>query len=67
MPRPDLDGYTLVDVVVRGRNFHPRIELAGSIQNLFDTRYADPSPLGGLPGDYPRPGRAAFVKLKYRF
>ena len=63
----DLDGYTLVDVVVRGRNFHPRIEVAGSIQNLFDTRYADPSPLGGLPGDYPRPGRAVFVKLKYRF
>ena len=66
-PRPDLDGYSLVDVVVRGRNFHPRIEVAGSIQNLFDTRYADPSPLGGLPGDYPRPGRAVFVKLKYRF
>jgi len=66
-PRADLDGYTLVDVVVRGRNFHPRFEVAGSIQNIFDTRYADPSPLGGLPGDYPRPGRAAYLKLKYRF
>ena len=66
-PRADLDGYTLVDVVVRGRNFHPRLEVAGSIQNLFDARYADPSPLLGLPGDYPRPGRAAFVKVKYRF
>jgi outer membrane receptor protein involved in Fe transport len=65
--RADLGGYTLVDVVVRGRNFHPRIEVAGTIQNLFDARHADPSPLGGLPGDYPRPGRAAFVKLKYRF
>jgi iron complex outermembrane receptor protein len=66
-PRPDLDGYTLVDVVVRARNFHPRLELAGSIQNLFDVRYADPSPLGGLPDDYPRPGRAVFLKVKYRF
>jgi iron complex outermembrane receptor protein len=65
--RPDLDGYTLVDLVVRGRNFHPRLEVAGSVHNLFDTRYADPSPLRGLPGDYPRPGRAVFVKLKYRF
>ena len=65
--RPDLEGYTLVDVVVRGRNFHPRIEVAGTLQNLFDTRYADPSPVGGLPGDYPRPGRSFFVKMKYRF
>ena len=65
--RPDLDGYSLVDLVVRGRNFHPRIEVAGSLNNIFDTRYFDPSPLGGLPGDYPRPGRAAFVKIKYRF
>jgi iron complex outermembrane receptor protein len=66
-PRPDLDGYTLVDLVVRGHNFHPRIEVAGSLHNLFDVRYSDPSPPGGLPGDYPRPGRAVFVKIKYRF
>jgi iron complex outermembrane receptor protein len=66
-PRPDLGGYTLVDLVVRARNFHPRLELAGSLQNLFDVRYADPSPLGGLPDDYPRPGRAVFLKVKYRF
>ena len=65
--RADLGGYSLVDLVVRGRNFHPRLEVAGEVQNLFDARYADPSPLGGLPGDYPRPGRAVFVKLKYRF
>ena len=65
--RPELEGYTLVDVTVRGRNFHPKIELAGIVQNLFGTRYADPSPVGGLPGDYPRPGRAIFLKLKYRF
>jgi iron complex outermembrane receptor protein len=65
--RADAEGYTLVDVVVRGRNFHPRIEVAGSVHNLFDVRYVDPSPRGGLPGDYPRPGRAVFLKLKYRF
>jgi outer membrane receptor protein involved in Fe transport len=66
-PRPELEGYTLVDVIVRGRNFHPKIEVAGAVQNLFGTRYADPSPVGGLPGDYPRPGRSIFLKLKYRF
>jgi iron complex outermembrane receptor protein len=66
-PRPDLDGYTLVDVVVRGRNFHPKIEFVATVHNLFDTRYSDPSPWGGLPGDYPRPGRAILVKGKYRF
>jgi iron complex outermembrane receptor protein len=65
--RPDAGGYTLVDVVVRGRNFHPRLEVAGSVHNLFGVRYVDPSPWGGLPGDYPRPGRALDLKLKYRF
>jgi iron complex outermembrane receptor protein len=65
--RPDLDGYTLVDVALRGRNFHPRIEVVATIHNLFDTKYSDPSPIGGLPGDYPRPGRAILLKGKYRF
>jgi hypothetical protein len=43
------------------------VEFAGVVHDLFDTRYFDPSPAGALPGDYPRPGRSVFVKLKYRF
>jgi outer membrane receptor protein involved in Fe transport len=65
--RSDLDGYSLFDLVVRARNFHPRWEIVGTVQNLFDTEYFEPSPLGGLPGDYPRPGRGVFVKARYKF
>ena len=66
-PRADLGGYTLVDLVVRGRNFHPRLEVAGAIQNLFDTRYADPSPARRaarrLPAAGPRGVRQAEVQV----
>jgi iron complex outermembrane receptor protein len=66
-PRPDVGGYGLLDLVVRGRNFHPRFEVSASLHNLLGEDYVDPSPLWGLSGDYPRPGRSAFVKVRYRF
>jgi iron complex outermembrane receptor protein len=65
--RPDLKGYTLVDMVARVYNFHPALELNAVVHDLFGREYFDPSPLGGLPGDYPRPGRSVFVKAKVRF
>jgi hypothetical protein len=65
--RGDLGGYGLFDVVLRGRNFHPALEVSAVVRDLFDAGRFDPSPLGGLPGDYPRLGRTAFVKVKYRF
>ena len=65
--RPELGGYSLFDVVARLHNFHPRLELSAVVRDLFGQDYFDPSPLGGLPGDYPRTGRAIFVKAKYRF
>jgi outer membrane cobalamin receptor len=66
-PRPELDGYSLFDVVARIHNFHPALELSAVVRDLFGTDYFDPSPLGGLPGDYPRAGRSIFIKAKYRF
>jgi iron complex outermembrane receptor protein len=65
--RAELGGYSLVDVVARAHNFHPALELSAVVHDLFGQEYFDPSPLGGLPGDYPRPGRSIFVKVKYRF
>ena len=65
--RADLDGYALFDLNFRLQNFHPRIEAAGAVHNLFGTRYSDPALAAGLPGDYPRPGPTVFVKVKYRF
>jgi outer membrane receptor for ferrienterochelin and colicins len=66
-PRPELGAYSLVDVVARVHNFHPALELSAVAHDLLGREYFDPSPRGGLPGDYPRPGRSFFVKAKYRF
>ena len=41
--------------------------MSAVVRDLFGTDYFDPAPLGGLPGDYPRPGRSLFIKAKYRF
>jgi iron complex outermembrane receptor protein len=65
--RADLEGYALFDLAFRVENFHPRLEVAGVVHDLFDAKYFDPSLAAGLPGDYPRPGRSIFVKLRYRF
>jgi hypothetical protein len=54
-------------MVARVYNFHPALELNAVVHDLFGREYFDPSPLGGLPGDYPRPGRSVFVKAKVRF
>ncbi|HEV7503240.1 MAG TPA: TonB-dependent receptor, partial [Vicinamibacteria bacterium] len=66
-PRPDLGGYSLVDLVARIHNFNPALELSAVVHDLFGQDYFDPSPLGGLPGDYPRSGRTVLIKAKYRF
>ncbi len=65
--RPDRDGYALFDLAARIHNFHPALELSAVVRDLFGTDYFDPAPRGGLPGDYPRPGRSLFIKAKYRF
>ena len=48
----------------------PAPEVATVVQTLrdaFDEGPHDPSPRGGLPGDYPRSGRAFFVQAGYKF
>jgi iron complex outermembrane receptor protein len=65
--RPDMKGYALFDVALRATGFHPSLELAALVQNLFDTEYFDPAPQAGLPGDYPRPGIGFSIKARYKF
>ncbi len=66
--RADVDGYALVDLVVRTRTLLDRFELSAQLQNAFDVVYVDPSPaVYGVPGDYPRAGRAFLVRARYRF
>ena len=43
------------------------LDVGVTIRNLLDEEYFDPSPLLGVPGDYPRPGRSLLVHAKYRF
>jgi iron complex outermembrane receptor protein len=65
--RPELDGYALLNLGVRLRDFYKGLSVSGEVQNAFDKEYFDPSPFNGVPGDYPRPGRSVFVKAAWKF
>jgi len=65
--RQPVPGYGLVNLHLRARNVVKTLELSLTLSNLLGTRYADPAPLGGLPGDYPRPGRTALLNAAYVF
>jgi iron complex outermembrane receptor protein len=64
--RPPVPAYGVVNLNVRVKELFDRLEVAGTIGNLFDKRYVDPAPLV-LPGDYPRPGRNGLVTVTYKF
>jgi outer membrane receptor protein involved in Fe transport len=68
-PRPDLEGYTTVDLTLRHRRVRDRWELAFSVRNLFDADAREPSPAGlppSIPNDLPLAGRSYFGELRYR-
>jgi outer membrane receptor protein involved in Fe transport len=60
---PRLPAHALLNLVVRLRNLKG-FDLSATGTNLLDTQYAEPGP---IPGKYPRPGRAFFVRAGYRF
>jgi outer membrane receptor protein involved in Fe transport len=66
-PRPEVASRGLLSLTVRARRLFRTLEIWGAVYNLFDESYVDPSPPGGVPGDYPRPGRSAFINASYRF
>ena len=65
--RHDLPSYALVNLTLIGRNFMDNLEIKGSVFNLFDKSYEDPSPKNTIPTDHPQPGRSFNVELQYRF
>ncbi len=66
--RPDLRGYGLVNLTLRARNLlRSRLEVDLLARNLFDRRYADPAPANGVVDDYPRPGRALYLRMTCGF
>jgi outer membrane receptor for ferrienterochelin and colicins len=66
-PRPASDGFALFDLNFRAPALYKKLEMALRFANLFGAEYADPAPLGGVPGDYPRPGRSVFASAAWRF
>jgi iron complex outermembrane receptor protein len=66
--RPELGGYGALRLSAR-RVFldSRRLEVRLVLTNALDQGYRDPAPAWGVPGDYPRPGRAVYIDAKYRF
>ncbi|KPJ96159.1 MAG: hypothetical protein AMJ55_02520 [Gammaproteobacteria bacterium SG8_15] len=77
--RPDLDGYSVLDVTLNMFNLGLRnLNLRTGIKNLFDNDIVYPAPLVSFPpgtpqlrpayqNDYPQSGREIFLQLDYTF
>jgi iron complex outermembrane receptor protein len=66
-PRPPVAGSGLFDLNLRSKKLYRTLQLTLTARNLLDKTYFDPSPLGGVPGDYPRAGRSILVTASYKF
>ena len=67
--RPNLEGYTLVDLTLRhSPALHDgKLEFAGSVRNLFDANAYEPSLSPGLiPNDFPLAGRNFYLEATYK-
>lgn len=60
-------GHTIAGVTLLARPFGNGVELLAQVQNLFDTRYADPGGEEHLQNLLPRDGRSLRVGLRHRF
>jgi iron complex outermembrane receptor protein len=62
-----IDPYAVVDLTLTWPVVHDRLELALSLRNLFDTRYADPPGPSFVQNGIEQDGRTVFVRASYRF
>jgi len=65
--RPAVPAYALFDINLRSKQLYKTLTLTATGHNIFNKAYFDPSPINGLPGDYPRPGRSVLVVASYTF
>jgi outer membrane receptor for ferrienterochelin and colicins len=65
--RRDLPSYTLSNFTLIGKNFINNFEVRGSVFNLFDKSFDDPSPMDTVPTDFPQPGRSFRIELQYKY
>ena len=63
-PRPEIADYTLLDFVLRHREFAKPWEFAASLKNALDKDAREPSD-GRIPDDYPLEGRSVFLEVIY--
>ena len=65
-PRPDIDNYSLVNLVLRRRNIAKYVDLALLVKNVFNENVREPS-LVYIPNDYPMEGRSVFGEARVHF
>lgn len=66
--RDTLRAMTLVDLTLISRNMADRLEIRGSVYNLFAENYRDPSPYPvKVPGDFPANSRMFMCEIRYAF
>lgn len=63
----EIDGYFLTTFTLMAPGLIPRVEVAGSIYNLFDESYADPTGEEHLQLAIPQDGRRFRLKASYLF
>ncbi len=66
--RSDLSSTTIVDLILIAKKFYKTFEIKGSVHNLFDEDYRDPSPYPAkVINDYPTNGRTFLMEVRYTF
>lgn len=65
--RSSATSYALIDLAVIVKELYNNMEIRGSIHNLLDKEYEDPSPNGTVPGDFPKEGRHLMIEASYKF
>ena len=66
--RNDLSSSTLVDLTLIAKKFYETLEIRGSVYNIFNENYRDPSPFPlQVPNDYPTNERMFLIEARYTF
>lgn len=65
-PRPEIDDYSLVNLVLRRKNIAKHWDAALLVKNVFDEDVREPS-LMVIPNDYPMEGRSVYGELRMHF
>jgi outer membrane receptor for ferrienterochelin and colicin len=61
-----LDDYSYFDLTVRQTGINERWDLSATVRNLFNADIREPSPSGGVPSDFIKPGRHFVAELSYK-